>query len=87
MAPRGAFAAIRRPLVKCMASTLRAGERLTTLTSPPLDQNVQAPCQARAPPVAPCPRLALDVLLAYGKAYGRESPARSHGNPMTRAQR
>ena len=30
------------------ASTLRAGERLTTLTSPPLDQNVRA----RAPPRA-----------------------------------
>ena len=37
------------------ASALRAGERLTTLTSPPLDQKY---VRARAPPVSRPPRLA-----------------------------
>jgi len=42
----------------------------------------RAECPSARPASRP-PRLALD----QRPAYGRESPARSHGNPMTRAQR
>ena len=54
------------------ASTLRAGERLTTLTSPPLDQNVRAHAPPRALPAshltdgrrmaAKAPRGAMEIL-------------------------
>jgi hypothetical protein len=60
-------------------STLRAGERLTTLTSPPLDQNVRARAPPRALPASH---------LTDGRRMAAKAPrARSHGNPMTRAQR
>jgi hypothetical protein len=56
------------------ASALRAGERASPMTSPAA---ARPECPSARPASRP-PRLALDRALAYG----RESPARSHGNPI-----
>jgi len=60
------------------ASALRAGERFTALTSPPLDQIVRARAPPRALPAShltECWRMAA------------KAPRGAIGNPMTRAQR
>ena len=61
----------------------RMGERAPSRRARvPHDQPAARPDRPSARP-ASCPPLALD----QRPAYGRESPARSHGNPMSRAQR
>ena len=62
----------------------RMGERAPSRRA--LDHPHQPAARPECPSARPAsrpPRLALD----QPRAYGRESPARSHGNPMTRAQR
>ena len=62
----------------------RMGERAPTRRA--LDrphQPAARPDRPSARPASRPPRLALHRVLAYG----RENPARSHGNPMSRAQR